>query len=494
MHPETKTNFKHTIMKRILTMVACLSFLWGQFALAQSSGKYGLPSPKDYDKWSVGLSFGQTFFFGDVLKDPDKNNNAFKDMPFSPQFGLQVSRQMSHSVAIRLGGAYATLQAGPNNEVVNTKLRMIGADFNSRAIEGTLETVYTLGNISHLKRNKKFHIYASLGVGVFNFDGDLKGKNDVSLTDTVVESGSITEMMIPIGLGFKYQLGKIDIGLSFDFRKTFTDKIDLVNNRLSEYDNYAFARLNVNYTFGKKNKAMEWINPMEVVYNDIADLKDRVDLLSGDKDKDGVSDMFDKDNATTEGMKVYGDGTSIDTDGDGIPDDKDADPYSMRGAKVDASGAEIDSDGDGVADSRDLEPNTEKGALVNFQGTTINPPGKDGVDATAVADAFFSSVFFDTNSSLIKNNYKERIVVVARALKLYPDMKITISGNADRTGAETSNDKLGQRRADAVRDFLVKVHGIDAARLTTESKGEREPMTTKTNLQLDRRVDFSVTK
>lgn len=505
MHPETKTNFKHTIMKRILTMVACLSFLWGQFALAQSSGKYGLPSPKDYDKWSVGLSLGQSFFFGDVLKDPGKNNNAFKDMPLALNYGLQVSRQVSHSVAIRLAGAYTTLSAGPSDEVVEKdKFRLLEADFSSSVMEGTLEAVYTLGNISHLKRNKRFHLYASLGIGIFNFNSDLDGiidtayyvknKRYFSPNDTTVESGSITEMMIPLGIGFKYQFGKFDVGLSFDYRKTFTDKFDIVNNVLTEYDNYAFARLNVNYTFGKKNKAMEWINPMEVVYNDIADLKDRVDLLSGDKDKDGVSDMFDKDNATAEGMKVYGDGTSIDTDGDGIPDDKDSDPYSMRGAKVDANGAEIDSDGDGVADSRDLEPNTEKGALVNFQGTTINPPGKDGADASAVAEAFFSSVFFDTNSSALKNNYKERILIVARALKLYPDMKITITGNADRTGAETSNDKLGQRRADAVRDFLVKVHGIDAARLTSESKGEREPMANKANMQLDRRVDFSVTK
>ena len=97
---------------------------------------------------------------------------------------------------------------------------------------------------------------------------------------------------------------KFDLALSYDYRVTFTDKVDVVENRLSEYDNYGFLRLGLNYTLGKKNKPMEWINPMEVVYNDIGDLKDKVDILSGDKDKDGVSDMFDKDNSTAEGLKV----------------------------------------------------------------------------------------------------------------------------------------------------------------------------------------------
>jgi OOP family OmpA-OmpF porin len=481
-------------MKRKLLLIACLLFLAGQNAFSQSTSKYGLPSPKDYDKWSVGLSFGQTFFFGDVLKDPDNNNNAFKEFEFAPGFGLQLTRQLSHSVGLRASGAYGTLLAGPNKERISKDLRITNAKLEGRSIEGALEGVYTFGNISHLKRNKKFHFYVSLGLGFFNFDNELSGKTDnpgQPVFDTLVSTGSITELMVPFSLGFKYQLGKIDIGLSYDYRKTFTDKVDLSVNSLSEYDNYAFARLHVNYTFGKKNKAMEWINPMEVVYNDIADLKDRVDLLSGDKDKDGVSDMFDKDNSSEEGIKVYGDGTSIDTDGDGIPDHKDSDPYSLRGAKVDANGAEIDTDGDGVPDSRDLEPNTPKGDLVNFQGTTIKSnDGKDGSDGAA----FFPSVFFDNNSSQVKQSQKDRILTVVRALKQNPNMKITITGNTDRVGSESTNDKLGQRRADVIRDHMVKVYGVDAARLTTESKGKREPMADNSNKAMDRRVDFSVTK
>ncbi len=477
-------------MKRKLLIVACLLFLAGHTAISQSSGKYGLPPSKDYDRWSVGLYFGQTFLASDVKEDPDNENKLTDGISFAPAFGLQVSRQLSHSVALRLSGGYSTFLAGPNPERVSAKLKLINGELEGSNIEGVLDGVYTFGNISHLKRNKKFHFFASLGIGVFNYDTELSGKSESTLLDTVI-SGSDSRIMIPLGLGFKYQIGKLDLALSYDYRKTFTDDVDQIRKPETEYDSYSMVRLGLNYTLGKKNKAMEWINPMEVVYNDIADLKDRVDLLSGDKDKDGVSDMFDKDNSTEEGTKVYGDGTAIDTDGDGIPDHKDSDPYSLRGAKVDANGAEIDTDGDGVPDSRDLEPNTPKGDLVNFQGTTIM--SKDGKDGAAGA-AFFPSVFFDTNSTQIKQSQKDRILIVVRALKQNPNMKITITGNTDRVGSESTNDKLGQRRADAIRDHMVKVYGVDSARLTTGSKGKREPMADNSNKAMDRRVDFTVTK
>jgi OOP family OmpA-OmpF porin len=254
----------------------------------------------------------------------------------------------------------------------------------------------------------------------------------------------------------------------------------------------------VNYTFGKKNKPMEWVNPMEVVYNDLADMKEKIDILSGDKDKDGVSDLFDKDNNTPEGAKVYGDGTAVDTDGDGVIDSKDADPFTAKGAKVDANGAETDTDGDGVADSRDLEPGTPQGSLVNFQGITLAKPGEFGKDGLSGSGSngkngtgFLPSVFFDLGSAGVKSIYHDRILVIAKVMKANPDIKVTITGNCDVKGGDNENQKLGQRRADNVKKILVSEFGIDAARLTTESKGEKDPMASKLNA-MNRRVDFAV--
>jgi OOP family OmpA-OmpF porin len=203
--------------------------------------------------------------------------------------------------------------------------------------------------------------------------------------------------------------------------------------------------------------------------------------------------LFDKDNNTPEGVKVYGDGTMVDTDGDSIPDSKDADPYTTRGAKVDANGAEIDTDNDGVADSRDLEPNTEPGTLVNFQGMTLAKPGEYGKDGISGKDGtgFLPSVYFDLGSTTIKTQQYDRLVIIAKAMKANPDIKVKIVGNCDITGGTAENQRLGQRRADAVKKHLMNQYGIEDSRFVTESKGEAEPLAKSLN-GMNRRVDFIV--
>jgi outer membrane protein OmpA-like peptidoglycan-associated protein len=482
---------------------------------SESGEKYGLPSPKDYDRWSIGLSFGQTVFFSDIRND-DESQSAFKGMEFAPNFGLNLTYNASHSVGIRLSGSYAQLKAGPSAVRFNTKdLGLTSNDgtikpkvkFEGSTMDIALEGVYTFGNISHLKRNKKFHFFVSAGVGLSLLSGGeitTDGSTTYQNLDSVPPVNSVlpadfvlgddvkpeetTQFVIPLGVGFKYQLGKVDLGMSFDYRYSFNDEFEGINKYETRYDQYAFIRVNANYTLGNK-KSMEWTNPMEVVYSDIADLKEKVDLLSGDKDSDGVADIFDKDNSTPEGIKVYGDGTSIDADGDGITDSQDGDPFSMKGAQVDANGVEIDTDGDGVSDGRDLEPNTPKGQLVNFQGTSI--ASKEDGEKGGI---FLPSVYFDLNSSTVKRVQRDRLVTVAQAMKANTDIKIVVTGHTDNTGSEDYNTKLGQKRADAVKDHLVSVYGIDAGRITAESKGLSAPLANEANRGMNRRVDFSVAK
>ena len=267
---------------------------------------------------------------------------------------------------------------------------------------------------------------------------------------------------------------------------TNTDILDGLKVPLTNSDSYSYINLGLTYSFGKKDKNIEWVNPMETIYTDINDMKDKMDALTGDKDKDGVADIFDKDNMTPAGTKVYGDGTSVDTDGDGVADIKDADPFTNKGASVDASGKEADADGDGVTDSKDLEPNTPAGQLVNFQGKSI-------IIKSGTESAYWPSVYFDVNSSKIMQGSQTSLASVAMMLKNNKDIRLTISGNCDKTGSEKLNTTLGQKRADAVKDSLVKNYGIDASRLSASSKGKGEPLNSNAN-SVNRRVDFSVVK
>jgi outer membrane protein OmpA-like peptidoglycan-associated protein len=471
---------------------------------AQETTTYGLPKGNSYDRWSVGVSVGLSHLLGDLLGGDSTKNRVLEQGEFQPSYGLQVHYQVSHSIGLRARGMFSKF-TGRDNEYLDSvtsipigtysssnRGRLTSEKFSSPLSEGSLEMTYNFGNISFLDRNKNFHFVTTLGVGFFHYDS--KVEVDSSHSRVLRRSGKESQIMIPMSLGFKYKVNKVDVGLSFDYRKTFVDNVDATVKLLSEYDDYFMINLGVNYTFGKKNKPMEWINPMEMVYNDLADMKQRVDILSGDKDKDGVSDLFDKDNSTPEGVKVYGDGTAIDSDGDGVPDSNDGDPFTAKGAKVDANGIEVDTDGDGVPDSHDLEANTKPGSLVNFQGkeipvSTNGENGENGLNGKSAG--FLPSIFFDLASATIKPIYHDRLLVIARLIKNNPTLTVHIVGNTDITGNESSNITLGKRRAEAVKKHLIAQYDIDPSKLITETKGEKEPFAKQLNT-MNRRVDFSI--
>ena len=510
-------------MKTKHLLIAFCLFITGA-SYAQTTTGGGLPNKKDFDRVSVGLKLGLTHLSGDLLKGPQNNSRMIDQQNLNLGYGLMVNYQLTHSIGLRASGLLSKFEAYDNEYLYNSKGTWLPPNpanpntpptpnlfpdkYESNMYEAALEMTYNFGNISFLNRNKNFHMVATLGAGMFNFDGKvtLDGSTSVivgldsatAVTEsgaTLRTSGSTTELMLPLSLGFKYKIGKIDIGLAAEYRKTFTDNVDATTKTFSEYDSYYMVNAMVSYTLGKKTKPMEWVNPMEVVYNDISDLKEKVNILSGDKDKDGVSDLFDKDNATPEGTKVYGDGTTVDTDGDGVADSKDADPYTAKGAKVDANGQEIDTDGDGVADSKDLEPSTQSGSLVNFQGLTIAKPGehgKDGVNGSNGAGAgYMPSIFFDLGSPAVKSIYNDRIFTIAKMMKANSSVKLIIIGNCDVTGSDNENQRLGGRRAENVKEILVKNFGIDASRVSTETKGSKDPIAVKLN-SMNRRVDFSI--
>jgi OOP family OmpA-OmpF porin len=72
-----------------------------------------------------------------------------------------------------------------------------------------------------------------------------------------------------------------------------------------------------------------------------------------------------------------------------------------------------------------------------------------------------------------------------------------IAGHTDSTGTDEYNQWLSERRAEAVRDRLVKEHGVDLGRLTVKGYGEKQPMATNktaSGRRLNRRVDMVVDK
>jgi outer membrane protein OmpA-like peptidoglycan-associated protein len=74
--------------------------------------------------------------------------------------------------------------------------------------------------------------------------------------------------------------------------------------------------------------------------------------------------------------------------------------------------------------------------------------------------------------------------------------RIEIEGHTDGSGVPQHNLKLSQKRAEAVRDYLVNTHGIDGARLVARGYGQDKPVadnTTREGREENRRVEFRIT-
>ena len=131
-------------------------------------------------------------------------------------------------------------------------------------------------------------------------------------------------------------------------------------------------------------------------------------------------------------------------------------------------------------------------------GAAVAGPKPAGEKITVAADALF-----DFNKAVLRPEGKaklDELVSKAKAIKLEVILAV---GHTDRIGGDAYNQKLSEKRAAAVKEYLV-AKGIEANRVYTEGKGEKQPVTgdkckgtAKSKalidcLQPDRRVDIEV--
>jgi peptidoglycan-associated lipoprotein len=102
-------------------------------------------------------------------------------------------------------------------------------------------------------------------------------------------------------------------------------------------------------------------------------------------------------------------------------------------------------------------------------GPTGPVPGSEE-DLIRVGDR----VFFVLNSSTLSDEAQATLTKQAAFLAKYPNDTVQIAGNCDDRGTEEYNLALGQRRANAARDYLV-AKGVASSRITTISYGKDRP-------------------
>lgn len=471
--------------------------------------------PKEYKTWNLGLDAGITKSYTDIRQYSFNPSFEQPKGDLNYHFGLHLTKTLTPVFGIKGRFTYSKVTGSLLNRSPEAENKINQANLGFLAVNpttvpyfggyyseadvfgGSLNLVVNFSNLGFFKRNtekkRRWLFYGNAGFGVMGYDTEVRyfeGSTPQFPKDGLVENNDLVqngnedpEFFFPAGLGIKYNLNnKFDIGLEALYNLTTTDILDGFALG-TETDRWGTVAVTLNYklnsrTAGADADLLEWSTPGETVFSRL----------------DSIEQVL----ATVDSTLKNHIATS-DTDGDGIPDVDDKEPYSLFDAEVDGNGVAKDSDGDGVPDGLDKEPDTPKGELVNYQGVTIKQGPSD--ETSGVVDekqvrkaiitdaAYFPSVFFTTNSAATGSSTMEKLVRVAIALQKNPDLKIELTGHADKRGSEAYNQRLAERRAEAVKKYLVRNLGISESRISTSGKGETSPMSS-TMYSINRRVDI----
>lgn len=166
--------------------------------------------------------------------------------------------------------------------------------------------------------------------------------------------------------------------------------------------------------------------------------------------------------------------------------------------------APVDSDGDGVPDDIDQCPDTPAGEPVNEVGCplpkkeckTPEPGQPVTLEGCAAGDKIvLRGVNFDFDKATLTPNAKTILDGVGTALDTAPSVTVELGGHTDAKGTDEYNQKLSERRASSVRQYLIG-KGIDAGRMTSAGYGESQPVADNDSdegRELNRRVELKVT-
>jgi len=270
--------------------------------------------------------------------------------------------------------------------------------------------------------------------------------------------------------------------------------------------------------------------------NGIAELRLELTYYFGgfkDQDKDGIEDKFDLDPLRAEDFDGFQDKDGApdpDNDNDGILDSRDKapnNPEDIDGHQDDDGIPDLDNDGDTIQDVNDKCPNIPEDfdEFEDGDGCPDFDNDKDGIpdsldqcpnwaeDFNGYLDddgcpdekpepepeqiekgktIILKGVNFASGSARLNPESFHILDDVVKTLSEHPNIEIEIRGYTDNTGNFASNQRLSERRAYAVRKYLIE-HGIDPRRLRAVGYGELDPiannLTTK-GRAANRRIEF----
>lgn len=143
--------------------------------------------------------------------------------------------------------------------------------------------------------------------------------------------------------------------------------------------------------------------------------------------------------------------------------------------------------GVGAVVGRRMDKQAEE--LRQIEGIEVERTAEDQINVRLKND-----VLFDFDSAALRSESRETLRELADVFERYPDQMVSVEGHADSQGEDDYNQRLSERRARAVADYLAS-QGVPRSAITAMGYGETRPRasnTTAEGRQLNRRVEINI--
>jgi len=429
----------------------------GQYPNTFSSGSANV-SPftdksKRFNDWAISIGAGVPLMQSADLTSI-KNGNGNNLFGYSAY--VSIDKAITHAFGLNLQydrgetrqGFFSTKDAAPANASVT---QQVGArtQYDAISLLGDINFSNLLRRVdNHSPFRWALHGYA--GVGVLSYRAFQKDETGQRMV-TEVKPFELGSMFAQAGAGLKFKVNRrLDIEGRVMYVVTGDDQFDgggakysAINQREEQVsDNFVNATLGVSLKLGKHESHLMWHDPLQEIYyklDVLANKNQDIEVCKkGDLDNDGVCDDWDRQLDTPAGARVDGAGVALDTDLDGVIDLYDKcvtvpGPVENQGCPTTA-------------------PATP--GLVNEQETKL-----DGIEFDLNSDRILPS-----NTPILNNavNY------INSSAGTY-----TVIGATDTRASEAYNQRLSERRANNVKDYLIK-NGVQSGKLDAIGRGEKD--------------------
>ncbi|MCU7615219.1 OmpA family protein [Chryseobacterium sp. GMJ5] len=412
---------------------------------------------KRFNDWAISFGAGVPLVQSADLTSIKNGNGNGKDLVGYSAY-VSIDKAITHAFGINLQydrgetrqGWFNTKDSAPTNASVN---QQVGArtQYDAISILGDINFSNLLRRVDN-KSPFRWALHGYAGIGTLSYRAyqeDLAGQRLM----TEVKPFKLGSMFGQAGAGLKYKINRrLDLEGRVMYIVTGDDQFDGggaqysdINKREDQVsDNFFNATLGLSLKLGKHESHLMWHDPLQEIYY-------KLDVLANKNQDIEVCKKGDADN-------------------DGVCDDWDRQLDTPAGARVDGAGVALDADLDGVIDLYDKCVTVPGPVENNGCPTTtaaVTPTGPVNETVTNM-----EGIEFDLNSDRI---LPSNTPILNNAVNYINSSNgsYKVIGATDTRATDEYNQKLSERRANSVKNYLIK-SGVDSSKLSAEGRGEKD--------------------